>query len=130
MQHEHDVLHRRERSRWIHVVHDDGADHAVGMLDGRGLVEVWVVPVRARGVVFAQSVDTGEVFSGLHFARAAVGGGWGKVARGVWSQLAKSSALAMGELQTDTFCAILFRQRLSTTLHPENARACLRRFGC
>ena len=31
----------------------------------------------------------------------AVGGGWGKVARGVWSMLAKSSALASGELQTE-----------------------------
>ena len=30
----------------------------------------------------------------------AVGGGWGRVARGGWSELAKSSALAMGELQT------------------------------
>ncbi len=58
----------------------------------------------------------------------AVGGGWGKVARGVWSELAKTSALATGELQTDTSCAILLRQRLSMTLHRENARACLRRF--
>ena len=58
----------------------------------------------------------------------AVGGGWGRVARGVWSELAKSSALAMGELQTERSCAIMLRQRLSMTLHMENACACLRRF--
>ena len=57
----------------------------------------------------------------------AVGGGWGKVARGVWSALAKSSALANGELETERSCAIMLRQRLSMTLHRENARACLRR---
>ena len=59
----------------------------------------------------------------------AVGGGWGKIARGVWSELAKSSALATGELETTNSCAVMFRQRLSMTLHRENARACLRRFG-
>ena len=59
----------------------------------------------------------------------AVGGGWGRVARGVWSELAKSSALAMGELQTERSCAIMLRQRLSMTLHRENARACLKRFA-
>ncbi len=59
----------------------------------------------------------------------AVGGGWGRVARGVWSELAKSSALAMGELQTEQSCAAMLRQRLSMTLHRENARACLRRFA-
>ena len=30
----------------------------------------------------------------------AVGGGWGKMARCVWSELAKNSALATGELET------------------------------
>ena len=60
----------------------------------------------------------------------AVGGGWGKMARGVWSELAKSSALASGELQTESSCAIWLQQRLSMTLHRENARACLKRFGC
>ena len=60
----------------------------------------------------------------------AVGGGWGKVARGVWSELAKSSALASGELQTESSCAVWHQQRLSMTLHRENARACLKRFGC
>ncbi len=59
----------------------------------------------------------------------AVGGGWGRVARGVWSELAKTSALAHGELETDRSCAIMLRQRLSMTLHRENARACLRRIA-
>ena len=59
----------------------------------------------------------------------ATGGGWGKVARGVWSELAKSSALASGELESESACALMRRQRLSMTLHRENARACLRRFG-
>ena len=59
----------------------------------------------------------------------AVGGGWGKVARGVWSELAKTSVLATGELETEASCAIMLRQRLSMILHRENARACLRRFA-
>jgi len=59
----------------------------------------------------------------------AVGGGWGKMARCVWSELAKTSALATGELETETTCAVLLQQRLSMTLHRENARACLKRFG-
>jgi hypothetical protein len=59
----------------------------------------------------------------------AVGGSWGSVARGVWSALAKTSALATGELQSERTCAILLRQRLSMTLHRENARACAKRFG-
>ncbi len=59
----------------------------------------------------------------------ATGGGWGKVARGVWSELAKSPASANGEFETESACAIMLRQRLSMTLHRENARACLRRFG-
>ena len=59
----------------------------------------------------------------------AVGGGWGSVARGVWSALAKTSALATGEQQTESTCAIFLRQRLSMTLHRENARACAKRFG-
>ena len=54
------------------------------------------------------------------------GGGWGRVARGVWAELAKSSALATGELQTEHSSAIMLRQRLSMTLHRENAHACLR----
>ena len=58
----------------------------------------------------------------------AVGGGWGKMARCVWTELAKTSALASGELATDSTCAILLQQRLSMTFHRENARACLRRF--
>jgi len=59
----------------------------------------------------------------------AVGGGWGKIARGVWSELAKSSALATGELETTNTCAVMLLQRLSMTLHRENARACLKRCG-
>ena len=59
----------------------------------------------------------------------AVGGAWGQVARGVWSELAKTSALASGELQTDASCAIWLLQCLSMTLHRENACACLKRFG-
>ena len=58
----------------------------------------------------------------------ASGGGWSKTARVVWSELAKSSALAMGELETSASCAIQFQQRVSMLLHKENARACLRRF--
>ena len=59
----------------------------------------------------------------------AVGGGWCKTARGVWSELAKSSALATGELETANTCAVMLLQRLSMTLHRENARACLKRCG-
>ena len=59
----------------------------------------------------------------------AVGGGWGKQARSVWSELAKSSALAIGELESNKSCAMMLRQQLSMTLHRENARACLKRFG-
>ena len=59
----------------------------------------------------------------------AVGGGWGKSARCVWSSLAKTSALATGELETEGTCAVMLQQRLSMTLHRENARACLRRVG-
>lgn len=65
----------------------------------------------------------------LPMVMEAAGGGWGKTARGVWSELAKSSALAFGELQTTTASATQLLQRLSMTLHRENARACLRRFG-
>jgi hypothetical protein len=59
----------------------------------------------------------------------ATGGGWGKMARCVWTELAKSSALATGELESNSSCAIMLQQRLAMTLHRENARACLRRFG-
>ena len=59
----------------------------------------------------------------------AVGGAWGKMARCVWSELAKISCLATGELMTESTCAIMLQQRLSMTLHRENARACLKRFG-
>ena len=59
----------------------------------------------------------------------AVGGGWGKCAGGVWSELAKVNSLATGELETARSCAIMLRPRLSMILHRENAWACLRRFG-
>ena len=57
------------------------------------------------------------------------GGGWGKEARKVWSELAKLSAQAAGELASESAGAISFLQRLSVTLHKENARAVLRRLG-
>ena len=71
----------------------------------------------------------GQGINFLPMVVEAVGGGWGKVARGVWSVLAKSSALASGELQTERSSGTFLMQRLSMTLHRENARACLRRFG-
>ena len=59
----------------------------------------------------------------------AVGGGWGKEARKVWSELAKCSAFASGELASENLCGVSLLQRLSLTLQRENARAVLRRFG-
>ena len=59
----------------------------------------------------------------------AVGGGWGKEARKIWSELAKSMALAQGELTSNSECGASLVQRLSIMLHKENARAVLRRFG-
>ncbi len=57
----------------------------------------------------------------------ASGGGWGKQARRVWSELAKKHALATGELTSDEDSATTLLQRLSIILHRENARAILRR---
>jgi len=54
------------------------------------------------------------------------GGGWGKVAKGIWCELAKTSALATGELESERSCATMLQQRLAMTLHRENARACLK----
>jgi len=71
----------------------------------------------------------GQGINFLPMVIEAVGGGWGAVARSVWTELAKSSALATGELTTESASAIMLHQRLSMTLHRENARACLRRFG-
>ena len=59
----------------------------------------------------------------------AVGGGWGKEARKVWSELAKSSAAAAGELSSTQSSVVALLRCLATTLHRENARAALRRFG-
>ena len=70
--------------------------------------------------------------SGLSFIpmiMEASGGGWGKQARRVWSELAKKHSLAIGELTSDTDSAIHMLQRLSIILHRENARAILRRLG-
>jgi hypothetical protein len=69
----------------------------------------------------------GQGISFVPMIMEAVGGGWGVVARGVWSELAKTSALANGELETERSCAIMLRQQLSMILHRENARAVLRR---
>ena len=74
-----------------------------------------------------QCSDQGITF--IPMVMEAVGGGWGKSARCVWSELAKTSALATGELETSTSCAVMLQQRLQMTLHRENARACLQRFG-
>jgi hypothetical protein len=76
-----------------------------------------------------ESLCRGQGLTFIPMVMEAVGGGWGKAARRVWSELAKTSALATGELQTESASAVLLRQRLSMTLHRENARACLRRFG-
>ena len=68
--------------------------------------------------------------SGLSFIpmiMEASGGGWGKQARRVWSELAKKHSLAAGELTSDKDSAIQMLQRLSIILHRENARAILRR---
>ena len=54
----------------------------------------------------------------------AVGGGWGKMARCVWSELAKNSALATGELEAASTCAMMLQQRLSTVLQRMLVRAC------
>ena len=70
--------------------------------------------------------------SGLSFIpmiMEASGGGWGKQARRVWTELAKKHSLAMGELMSDTNSATQTLQRLSIILHRENARAILRRQG-
>ena len=55
----------------------------------------------------------------------ACGGGWGAEAVKTWSELAKTSALASGELRSSVLARIL--GSLSVTLHKENARAVLRR---
>ena len=74
----------------------------------------------------ARCLEQGITFTPLIVE--AVGGGWSRSARCVWSELAKSSALATGELETASTCAVMLQQRLAMTLHRENARACLRRF--
>jgi hypothetical protein len=68
-------------------------------------------------------------FSFIPMILEATGGGWGKQARAVWSELAKKHALATGELTSDKDSAISLLQRLSLILHRENARAIMRRRG-
>ena len=75
-----------------------------------------------------KSACESQGFAFLLMIVEAVGGGWGKTARCVWSKLAKSSSLAMGELAAESTCAVDFLQRFSMILHRENARACFRRF--
>ena len=68
--------------------------------------------------------------SGLTFIpmiMEASGGGWGRQARQVWSELAKKHATATGELGSDRDSYFCLLQRLSIILHRENARAILRR---
>ena len=76
-----------------------------------------------------KSLCNSQGISFIPMVMEAVGGGWGKEARRVWSELAKKSALATGEFTSDHDCAVMLRQQLSMILHRENARACLRRFG-
>ena len=78
--------------------------------------------------------DTAQICSdqGLTFVPMvleAVGGGWGKEARKVWSELAKLSAHAAGKLETESGNAVSFLQRFAVILHRENARAVLRRLA-
>ena len=75
----------------------------------------------------AQCRDSGFTF--IPMVMEAVGGGWGKDARRVWSELAKKISLTNGELETENDSAIALLQRLSLILHRENARAVVRRMG-
>ena len=72
----------------------------------------------------AQCQDEGVSF--IPMVVDACGGGWGPEARKVWTQLAKATALTSGELESTS--AVQALQRMSLTLHRENARAVLRRF--
>ncbi len=100
---------------WDHS-HPTIADSGVGYEDLKSSHQDTRAECLAQGITFIPMVVE------------AVGGGWGKMARCVWSELAKNSALATGELETESTCAIMLQQRLSMVLHRENARACLRRF--
>ena len=57
----------------------------------------------------------------------AVGGGWGHQARTVFSELAKLTAAASGELTSESECGVMLARRLSSVLHRENAGSILRR---
>ena len=70
-----------------------------------------------------QCQDQGIQF--IPMVMEASGGGWGPQARKVWTRLAKASSIISGEPESKQAEALL--QRLSFTLHKENARAILRR---
>jgi len=55
----------------------------------------------------------------------ACGGGWGPQACAVWKELAKTTALATGELASSV--SMRLSQTLSLVLRRENARSVLRR---
>ena len=55
----------------------------------------------------------------------ATGGGWGKEARSVWTQVAKASAITSG--QPESKQAVRLLERLSFALHRKNTRAVMRR---
>jgi hypothetical protein len=74
-----------------------------------------------------QCVDQGFTFTPVILE--ATGGKWGPQARKIWSELAKATALASGELTTGSTCGVQLQQRLGMALQKENARALLRRFS-
>ena len=67
----------------------------------------------------------GEGITFIPMILESVGGTWGPQGAMVIAELAKASASASGE--SADHCAIIALQRLSVTLHRENARAVLRR---
>ena len=48
----------------------------------------------------------------------------------MWTELAKKTALANGEFESESSSAVSLLQKLSLTLHRENARAVVRRLAC
>ena len=86
-------------------------------------IRSWVIkalscPDMAQSPVFRSKIQGGKK-----------GGGWGKEARKVWSELAKLSAHAAGELDTESGSAVSFLQRFAKIPHRENAKAVLRRLA-
>ena len=84
---------------------------------------------RKRSHMNTAAVCQQQGFTFVPMIVEAVGGGWGAEARRVFSEIAKVSAFAAGDLTTDSDCGAALNQRLSMTLHRENARAVLRRFA-